>query len=192
MEAQTLRKRAVRDIDGWNLPASWGTLTIALVFIAFALALVFTKRPWVDEAWFAGPALDLVTRGKFGTLLLDPAGSHLRLYKADAVLQGINEHTYWVMPIHLLQLAAWGKLFGFSVFSMRMPSLLWGGIALASIGLIVRRLYEGRWAPLIGAAVLAVDFGFVNGSADARMDMTCAALGFAALAAYLSLREANF
>jgi 4-amino-4-deoxy-L-arabinose transferase-like glycosyltransferase len=162
------------------------------VFAVFALTLVFTKGPWVDEAWFTSPALDLVTRGTFGTMLLDPAGSHLRLYKADAVLQGINEHTYWVMPIHLLQLAAWGKLFGFSVFSMRMPSLLWGGIALASIGLIVRRLYEGRWAPLIGAAVLAVDFGFVNGSADARMDMTCAALGFAALAAYLSLREANF
>ena len=74
MEAQTLRKRAVRDIDGWNLPASWGTLTIALVFIAFALALVFTKGPWVDEAWFTGPALDLVTHGKFGTLLLDQIG----------------------------------------------------------------------------------------------------------------------
>ena len=191
MEAQTLRKRAVRDIDGRNLPASWGTLTIALVFIAFALALVFTKRPWVDEAWFAGPALDLVTRGKFGTLLLDPAGSHLRLYKPDAILQGINEHTYWVMPIHLLQLAVWGKLFGFSIFSMRMPSVLWGGVALASTGLIVRRL-AGSGAALIGAAVLAVDFGFVNGAADVRMDMTCAALGLAALAAYLHFRETNF
>lgn len=51
-----MRKRAVRDIDGRNLPASWGALTIALVFIAFALALVFTKGPWVDEAWFTGSA----------------------------------------------------------------------------------------------------------------------------------------
>jgi 4-amino-4-deoxy-L-arabinose transferase-like glycosyltransferase len=167
-------------------------LLIALVFGAFALALLLTKRPWVDEAWFTGPALDLVTRGKFGTLLLDPAGSHLRLYKPDAFLRGINEHTYWVMPLHLLQLAAWGKVFGFSVFSMRMPSVLWGGVTLASIGLIVRRLYGGRGAALIGAAVLAVDFGFVNGAADGRMDMTCAALGFAGLAVYLSLREANF
>jgi 4-amino-4-deoxy-L-arabinose transferase-like glycosyltransferase len=192
METRFLRKRAVPDIDWRNLSASWGAFLVALVFLAFALTLVFTKGPWVDEAWFTGPALDLVTHGKLGTLLLDPAGSHLRLYKADAVLQGINQHTYWVMPIHLLQLAAWGKLFGFSVFSMRMPSVLWGGVALVSIGFIVRRLYEGRGAVLIGVGVLAVDFGFVNGASDARMDMTCAALGFAALAAYLCLREANF
>ena len=75
------------------------------MFAAFALALLFTKRPWVDEAWFTGPALDLVTHGRFGTLLLDPAGSHLRLYKPDAFLQGIKQRTYWVMPLHLLQLA---------------------------------------------------------------------------------------
>src|SRR5436309_10558019 len=89
---------------------------IAVVFVALALLLVFTKRPWVDEAWFTGPALDLVSHGRLGTLLLDPAGSHLRLYKTDGVLQGINQHTYWVMPLHLLQLALWGKVLGFSIF----------------------------------------------------------------------------
>jgi hypothetical protein len=63
---------------------------------------------------------------------------------------------------------------------------------LASTGVIIRRLCGGRAAALIGAAVLAVDFGFVDSASDARMDMTCAALGFAALAAYLSLRERSF
>lgn len=192
MEHEPLSHRPALKIDWRSLLSSWGALLIAGVFAAFALAMLFTKRPWVDEAWFTSPALDLVTRGRFGTLLLDPAGSHLRLYKPDAVLRGISEHTYWVMPLHLLQLAAWGKLFGFSIFSMRMPSVLWGGVALASIGSIVRRLYEGRHAALISVAVLAVDFGFVNDAADVRMDMTCAALGFAALAAYLCLRETNF
>jgi 4-amino-4-deoxy-L-arabinose transferase-like glycosyltransferase len=192
MEPRTLTKRTVSKIDWRNVPDSWWAVLIAAVFTAFALMLLFTKRPWVDEAWFTGPPLDLVTRGKFGTFLLDPAGSHLRLYKPDAFLRGINEHTYWVMPIHLLQLAAWGKLFGFSVFSMRMPSVLWGGVALASVGSIIRSLYGGRGAALIGAAVLAVDFGFVNGAADVRMDMTCTALGLAALAVYLGFREANF
>jgi hypothetical protein len=60
---------------------------------------------------------------------------------------------------------------------MRMPSVLWGGVALASVGFIVRRLYVGRGAALVGVGVLAIDFGFVNGASDARMDMTCAALG---------------
>jgi hypothetical protein len=114
-----LTKRAVSKMNWRSLPAYCVAVPIAVVFAAFALTLLFTKRPWVDEAWFTSPALDLVTRGRFGTLLLDPAGSHLRLYKADAFLRGISEHTYWVMPIHLLQLAAWGKVFGFSIFSMR-------------------------------------------------------------------------
>ena len=30
-------------------------------------------------------------------------------------LLGVNRHTYWVMPLHSVELALWGKLFGFSV-----------------------------------------------------------------------------
>jgi hypothetical protein len=167
---------------------------IVVIYLGFAAATIVTKRPWVDEAWFTGPGLDLVTRGKFGTLLLDPAGSHLRLFKPDTVLQGINERTYWVMPLHLVQIALWGKLFGFSVFSIRVPSALWGILALASVGVVIRRLYPpgGNAAALIGAAVLAVDFGFVESASEGRMDMMCSALGFASLAAYLTLRERNF
>jgi Dolichyl-phosphate-mannose-protein mannosyltransferase len=171
---------------------AWATGCILLVFLLAATSIVLTKRPWVDEAWFAGPALDLAVHGRMGTLLLDPAGSHLRLYNTAANLHGIHQRTYWVMPVHLLQLAAWGRLFGFSIFSMRIPSVLWGLIALASVGVVTRRLYPDRRASMIAMAVLAVDFGFLDSAADARMDMTCAALGFAALSVYLSLRERHF
>src|ERR1039457_5083837 len=132
MEHEPLSHRPALKIDLRSLLSSWGALPIAVVFVAFALAMLFTKRPWVDEAWFTGPALDLVTHGRFGTLLLDPAGSHLRLNKPDIVLRGIDKHTYWVMPLYLLQLAAWDKIYGFSVFAMRMPSVLWAGVTLAS------------------------------------------------------------
>lgn len=172
-----------------------GLLTVGCAVLAFLLAaasMILTKRPWVDEGWFTGPALDLTVHGRMGTPLLDPAGSHLRLQDPNAELRGIKQHTYWVMPAHLLQLALWGRLFGFSVFSMRMPSVLWGLITLASVFIIIRRLEVGRWAAEIAVAVLALDFGFLDSAADARMDMTCAALGFAALAAYLSLRDKYF
>ena len=166
---------------------------IALAFLVCSCAVLFTKRPWVDEAWFTTPGLNLVTHGSFGTLLLEPTGSNLRLLKPDAVLKGINEHTYWVMPLHLLVLALWGMLFGFSVFSIRVPGMLWGLITLASVGVVVRRLYpEGRNAPYIAAGVLALDFGFVNFATDGRMDIMCSALGFAGLAAYLTMRDRNF
>src|SRR2546430_2307111 len=75
-----------------------GAALIGLIFVIFAVAQILTKRPWVDEAWFTGPALDLASRGRFGTLLLDPAGSHLRLYDSHAFLLGINQHTYWAAP----------------------------------------------------------------------------------------------
>jgi 4-amino-4-deoxy-L-arabinose transferase-like glycosyltransferase len=80
-------------------------------------------------------------------------------------------------------------VFGFSIFSMRAPSVFWGLIGLVSVGILVRSLYPDRRAALIAMAVLAVDFGFVDIAADVRMDMTCAALGFASLAVYLSWRE---
>ena len=166
---------------------------IGLSFVLLAGATAVTKRPWVDEGWFVSPAVDLATRGSFGTLQLDPAGSDVRVFKPDAVLSGINQHTYWVMPLHLLELAFWGKLFGFSVFSIRIPSLLWGLVNLISIAVIVRRLYPThRVAALLAAGVLAADFGFVDSAADGRMDMMCSALGFAGLAAYLAMREQNF
>src|SRR5436309_2288758 len=42
------------------------------------------------------------------------------------------------------------------------------------------------------AALLAVDYSFVMGASFGCMDLMCAALGFAGLAAYLSLREKHF
>src|SRR5215831_9256106 len=166
-------------------------LAIALLFVILAGVRIATKRPWVDEAWFTGPALDLTTNGRFGTPVLDPTGSHLSLYKPGAVLTGIDRHTYWIMPLYPLTLAIWGKAFGFSVFSIRVPSLLWGLLLLGSVWVMVRRFGGSEGAAALATAILAVEFGFVDSGSDGRMDMMSAALGFAGLAAYLSLRERN-
>jgi 4-amino-4-deoxy-L-arabinose transferase-like glycosyltransferase len=164
-------------------------VAIALVFVVLAAARIASKRPWVDEAWFTGPALDLATHGRFGTPVLEPTGSHLTLFKPGAVLSGINQHTYWIMPLYPLTLAAWGKLFGFSVFSMRVPSVFWGLLLLGSVWIMTRRLGGSEGAAALATAVLALEFGFVDAGSDGRMDMMSAALGFAGLTAYLSLRE---
>jgi len=167
----------------------WIFVAIATTFVTLAATSVATKRPWVDEAWFTGPALDLATHGRFGTPILEPTGSHLTLYKPGAVLTGINQHTYWIMPLYPLSLAVWGKMFGFSVFSIRVPSLFWGVLLLGSVWIIVRRLGGTPGAAALATAILAMEFGFIDAGSDGRMDMMSAALGFAGLAAYLSLRE---
>ena len=160
------------------------TVAAAVLVIYFALALgtALSRRPWSDEGWFASPALNLATNGSMGSPVLD----------SSSWLPGINQYTYWVLPLHLLTQAGWYKLFGFSLLSLRLLSAFWGLVALASVFIIVRRLAEDYRAALFTSALLAVDYSFVMGASFGRMDMMCAALGFAGLAAYLSLREKYF
>ncbi len=72
---------------------------------------------------------------------------------------------------------------------MRALSLFWGLVALASWYLILKALSGQTSVALLGAGLLASDFYFTASSATARMDMMSASLGFAGLAAYLSLRR---
>jgi 4-amino-4-deoxy-L-arabinose transferase-like glycosyltransferase len=155
---------------------------VIAAYFALALGTALSRRPWSDEGWFASPALNLATRGAMGSPVLD----------SSSWLPGINQYTYWVLPLHLLTQAGWYKLFGFSLLSLRMLSAFWGLVALAAVFVIVRRLADDHRAALFTSALLAVDYSFVMGAAFGRMDMMCAALGFTGLAAYLSLREKHF
>ena len=77
-----------------------------------------------------------------GTTVLEPASSTWKSVK----LTGIDRHTYWVMPLNLLANAAGFRVFGFSVYSMRLLSLLWGLIALCAWGAILWKLTGQRLA----------------------------------------------
>jgi hypothetical protein len=161
---------------------SAAVLTV-LIYIALAVGVSLTKPPEIDEGWFASPALNLATRGSMGTTVLEPSGT------LTSRLEGINQHTYWVMPLHLLAQAGWYKLFGFSLFSMRSLSIVWGLIALASWFLIMRALSADLKLAVITVVFIAFDYIFIMHAALGRMDIMCAALGFAGLAAYLCVRE---
>lgn len=158
-------------------------LLILAVYLSLSLAIAHTKVPWCDEGWFANPAYNLAMRGNMGTNVLEPSGHYLNAY-----LSGIQQRTYVVVPLHLVTLAGWFKLFGFSAVSMRAYSILWGAIALAAIFLIVWKLTRNRILALLSIALTSVDFLFLWGAADGRMDMMCSSLGFCSLAAYLLLR----
>jgi len=106
--------------------------------------------------------------------------------------KGIDQYTYWVMPLHILVQAGWYKLAGFGLFQMRMLSAVWGLVAILAWWLIVFRLSGNRWLALLTASIIALDYTFITGASFGRMDMMCAALSFAGFAAYLTLRERNF
>jgi 4-amino-4-deoxy-L-arabinose transferase-like glycosyltransferase len=161
-------------------------LSIVCLYAALAVGVSLTKTPEIDEGWFASPALNLITTGSMGTTVLEPSGT------LTSKLEGINQHTYWVMPLHLLAQAGWYEVFGFSLFSMRSLSIAWGLVALASWFLIIKALSGNLRLAMLAFAFIAFDFIFIMQASLGRMDMMCAALGFAAFATYLCTRDRGF
>ena len=68
------------------------------IWAIFAAAVAATRTPWSNEAWAANPAVTLVDNGHLGTTILE---------SKDTWLQGIDQHMYWMMPLHSLAQAAW-------------------------------------------------------------------------------------
>ncbi|HEX6045835.1 MAG TPA: glycosyltransferase family 39 protein, partial [Pyrinomonadaceae bacterium] len=93
------------------------------------------------------------------------------------------------MPLQPVALSIWYRVFGFSVFSTRSLSIVWGLVALVSWFIIVRSLFKRTWLAFLVLALLACDYIFIVCSASGRMDIMSATLGFAGFASYLALRE---
>jgi len=165
-----------------------GSALIVLVYLVLGLTDVITRAPWCDEAWFGNPAYNLAYKGFMGTTVLDPASGTWKSVR----LTGIDRHTYWVMPLNLLLNAAGFRVFGFSIFSMRLLSLAWGLIALCAWGAILWKLTGEPLLTLGSLGLIAVDYHFLLQASDGRMDVMTVALGWSGVAAYLLLRERSF
>lgn len=152
------------------------------VFFALAIASSLTHRPQIDEGMFASPALNLATKGHFGTTVLETEKSPLTR---------IEQRTYWVMPLYLLNVSASFKTLGFSLFSMRFVNILWGFGLLLAWYFIVLKLSGDVKVALLCLILLACDYMVLDTSASGRMDMMSASLGFIGIAAFLLLRERN-
>src|SRR6266700_2491853 len=102
-------------------------IAIAMLYLVLAVLCARTLMPWCDEAWFSGPALNLVTRGHMGTPVLD---STAVWNSRDLIL--INRYTYWIMPLYSFSQSFWLRVFNFSLFTVRLYSVMWGLLALAA------------------------------------------------------------
>jgi 4-amino-4-deoxy-L-arabinose transferase-like glycosyltransferase len=175
------RQQAFRHLYTWVLLAA----LVFYLYSAFRMAAV--KAPCVDEGWIVSAPANWAKTGDVGTPALEPTGSWL-----SAELTGINQYTYWNMPVALVLQGLWYKLLGFSLLTARSLSIVCGALALLSWFAIGSKLACSRLAGAMGAAILATDYTFLWASADARMDMMCAALGSSGLAAYLIFRERHW
>jgi 4-amino-4-deoxy-L-arabinose transferase-like glycosyltransferase len=162
----------------------WILFTAAVIYLCLAFTTTTIKTPWDDEGWIASAPANWARTGSWGSPSLDPTGSWL-----DRELTGIREVTYWNMPVALFVQGVWYKLVGVSLFTVRSVGILFGLLALMSWFIIVSELSGSRLAGSLTALFLAVDYTFLWGAADGRMDMMCAGFGAAGIACYLLLRE---
>jgi 4-amino-4-deoxy-L-arabinose transferase-like glycosyltransferase len=152
-----------------------------LAFAVFAGILAATYIVVPNEGWFADPSFHLATEGRFVTKLLQAQGTWL---------EGVDRHTYWVLPLFPVAQAGAYRLFGFSLWTSRSLSIFFGVLTIAALFFAVREL-AGPSIALLAAVIAGTDFHIALNAATARMDSLCAALGLGGIALYLTLRNSR-
>jgi hypothetical protein len=161
-------------------------LAAVLLYAGLAFWIAWNNAPGADEGWFASPAYNLLHNGHMGTSILDPRGYILR-----PELTGLEHHTYWVLPGHLVLQALWYKITGFSLLSMRALSIGWGITVLLCTFSIAKHLTQDSPAATLATGLMATDLLLTQYGASGRMDMMSLGLGLAAQAIYLSHRHVS-
>ena len=158
-------------------------LALAIViFLTLAVWSSLTTRPESDEGSFASPSLNLATNGHFGTTVFETE---------KQTLTRIDQRTYWVLPLFLLNASAAFKVLGFSLFSMRFVSIFWGLVLLISWYFIVLKISNDKMKAALCGLFLACSYVILSTATIGRGDTMCAALGVASFAVYLWQREKN-
>lgn len=157
-----------------------------LVYLVLALWLAYTKAPWCDEAWFVNPAFNLAVHGYMGSNVLEPSGHYLNAY-----LRGVQQRTYIFPPNHLVALAGWIRLFGFSALLVRLYSISWGALGLAALYYVLLRAFPDRKVAQLAILFTSIDFVYLWSTADGRPEAMAFSLAMASVAAYLHFREKN-
>jgi 4-amino-4-deoxy-L-arabinose transferase-like glycosyltransferase len=155
-------------------------LCVSVIVIGASIA---TRTPWWDEGGYADPAVSLVTKGRLGSTVFSEY--------TDKYLARVHDYTYWMPPFYPAGVAVAFRALGVGVFSIRIYSFAWGLVALVGWYLVGRRLGGSQAIGLLASAVLAMDFTFLQVSANGRPDTMVLGCGSLGLGAYLVLREKN-
>ncbi|MBA2378316.1 MAG: glycosyltransferase family 39 protein [Blastocatellia bacterium] len=153
-----------------------------LCFLSIGILSSITNRPHIDEGMFASPASNLVNAGYLGTTVLETQNSPLTR---------IDERTYWVMPLFLLNVSGSFAVLGTNLFAMRLVSLFWGMVLILAWYFIAREISQSKHVAILTVAILAADYTLIDVGSTGRMDAMSAGLGFCGIALYLTLRNRN-
>ena len=159
---------------------SWIAPVIMLLVVAVFSILTLSSFPtaFIDEGWNANRSWALLQTGRAF------AGVDNGVYQ-----QFDGYWTYFPYLATLIHaISIWA--FGLSLESMRLVSVFFGLVLLLVVYVIAQRLYNRRIA-LISMLLLASSAPFILSSHLGRHDIIVTALGFGAVALYLSDRSSN-
>lgn len=114
---------------------------------------------WPDEAIITDAARTLIKTGHIATDIF------------QAAVPGAQSHFYFYPPFYFFVLAQWIRLFGASIESGRLMSVLIGAGALIIFGILIRRVYRSHILTMAGIFFLGIDPSFGIASRTARMDI---------------------
>jgi len=150
-----------------------GIAAIVAVVALHLFTLLRVPLPFVDEAHLASPALALVQTGRdLGSMSVSAA---------------TQDDGRWLHG-SLLGLSAQGlaiRALGISLFSVRLASLVFGLLLLLAVYAIGHRLYGPRTG-LAAVLLASLSLTFFGSPHVARYDVMVAALGFGAVALYVT------
>ncbi|HET9494395.1 MAG TPA: glycosyltransferase family 39 protein [Chloroflexia bacterium] len=160
----------------------WGSLGVVVVLGAVCVfhlgTLMANSIPHVDEAWNTSRAWGLVQTGRaFGTL---DAGVFDRF-------DGYWTYFPWLgAAVH----APFVFAFGPGLFATRFASLFFGVVLLTVLYVIASRLYNRRTG-VLAVLLAALSVHFVVSSHLGRHDIIVAAMGYGAVALYVTDKSAG-
>ncbi len=112
---------------------------------------------WIDEGYFSNPAYDLINNGLFRTYIYD---GYLNL----------EDFTFWQPPFYLLLLALSFKIFGISLLSGRIVSVILAIIGINIFYCIAKRFLKKNSALIITTLMGTFSYYFIS-ARQIRMDI---------------------
>ena len=119
--------------------------------------------------------------------MIEPSASPLP--GLNVKLRDIRSYTYWYLPLPIVVEAAWFRVMGFNVLTMRLFPAMWAIVLLGAWFIAIQRLSGNAWVAALAVVFTAADPVFLERSGFGRFDLMRCALGFCGIAAYLELRE---
>lgn len=136
-------------------------LAIALIPYFFLTKQLFLRDPviWPDESIFVDSAKTLNATGTLATRIFGDT------------IPGLTIRANWYPPLYFYLLAAWIRIFGSSIESVRALSVGLSGAAILLMFLLINKLIHNSWLAVLGTFALTIDPAFGQAARVARMDM---------------------